>query len=70
MDEATRVSLKDLSDKIDRVLNALLGNGTEGLLIRVDRIERRAAFLNKFMWSIGGATAIALGTALVTAFIK
>jgi hypothetical protein len=33
--------MKSLEQKVDRLVGAILGNGHEGLLIRVDRIEQK-----------------------------
>jgi len=33
--------LKAMEEKLDRLVNAILGNGHTGLLIRVDRIEQK-----------------------------
>lgn len=81
MDGEIRVCLETLSEKVDQLISAVLGNGHTGLIIRVDRIEqneksrddldirldrieRRASFLNKFMWIIIGGAIIATVTAL------
>lgn len=33
--------IKAIKEAVDRLTNAILGNGHEGLLIRVDRIEQK-----------------------------
>ena len=70
MDGEVKATLKSLEEKIDKLVNAVLGNGHTGLVIRVDRLERRASVLNRITWIIAGGVAVALATALVTAFLK
>lgn len=82
MDGEIRAYLEALSEKVDLLINAVLGNGHAGLMIRVDRIEqneksrenldirldrieRRASFLNKLMWIIIGGAIITTVTILV-----
>ena len=40
MDTEVRALLKSFGEKIDLLINAVLGNGRIGLMIRVDRIEQ------------------------------
>lgn len=40
MDGETKVLLKSFEEKIDKLISAVLGNGSTGLMIRVDRIEQ------------------------------
>lgn len=41
MDIETRTILKTFGDQLDRLVDAVLGNGHTGLIIRVDRIEQK-----------------------------
>jgi len=41
MDVETRILLKSLGEQLDRLVDAVLGNGHTGLIIRVDRIEQK-----------------------------
>lgn len=87
MEAEIKVTLKGLEEKVDRLIRAVLGNGSDGMLIRVDRIEqkeknrkdlairmdrleRRAAWQNRFIWTIGGGTFLALITAVFTVIFQ
>lgn len=87
MDGEIKAHLNSLEEKVDRLVNAVLGNGHEGLMIRVDRmeqkekrrgdltlrldrLERRAAFRSKFFWTIGGGAVLAVLTALAAILFK
>lgn len=69
MEGEVKATLKSLDEKVDRLIDAVLGNGHTGLIIRVDRLERRASFLNKLTWTVAGGAIVALATAITTAFM-
>jgi len=51
--------------KLDRLDEAIRGNGKPGILIRLDRLEQDAKRQSKLIWLILGAVATGLTTALV-----
>ena len=51
--------------KLDRLDEAIRGNGKPGILIRLDRLEQDATRQAKLVWLIVGATVVAAVSALV-----
>lgn len=49
---------------IDKLSYALLGNGTAGLVTRVDRLEQSHAFRNRFFWLGMGSLGAIAGAAI------
>jgi len=45
--------------KLDRLDEAIRGNGRPGILIRLDRLEQDAKRQGKLVWLIVGATVVA-----------
>jgi hypothetical protein len=61
--ENCKVSFEVLFKKIDKLDEAIRGNGKPGILIRLDRLEQSAGIHAKLIWLILGA----LGTCVATA---
>ncbi|NLF33065.1 MAG: hypothetical protein GX591_19545 [Planctomycetes bacterium] len=51
--------------KLDRLDEAIRGNGKPGILIRLDRLEQDAKRQGKLVWLIVGATVVAAVSTLV-----
>ena len=62
--EHCRQSFKVLFQKLDRLDEAIRGNGKVGILIRLDRLEQGAGRHEKLIWMLAGAMATGLATAL------
>ena len=54
-----------LHQKLDRLDEAIRGNGRPGVLIRLDRLEQDAKRQAKLIWLIIGAAATGVMTAIV-----
>ncbi|NLF29327.1 MAG: hypothetical protein GX591_00400 [Planctomycetes bacterium] len=54
-----------IHDKLDRLDEAIRGNGKPGILIRLDRLEQDAKRQGKLVWLIVGATVVAAVSTLV-----
>ena len=61
--EHCKTSFEVLFAKIDKLDEAIRGNGKPGILIRLDRLEQSAKTQAKLIWLILGA----LGTCIATA---
>ncbi len=48
-----------IHDKLDRLDEAIRGNGRPGIMIRLDRLEQGAKRQAKLVWLIVGATVVA-----------
>ena len=55
-----------LHGKLDRLDEAIRGNGKPGIILRLDRLEQDARRQDKLIWLILGAGITALATALAT----
>jgi len=62
--EYCQQSFKVLFQKLDRLDEAIRGNGKIGIMIRLDRLEQRARRQGKLIWLLLGAVATGLATAL------
>ena len=51
--------------KLDRLDEAIRGNGKPGILIRLDRLEQDAKRQAKLVWLIVGATVVAAVSGIV-----
>ncbi|MBI1371822.1 MAG: hypothetical protein GC159_24120 [Phycisphaera sp.] len=62
-DESIQKELDGINRKLDRLDEAVRGNGKPGILIRLDRLEQIAKRQAKLIWLIVGAvvTAVASG---------
>lgn len=58
-------SLAEIHRKLDRLDEAIRGNGKPGILIRLDRLEQAAQRHAKLIWSIVGALVAAAASGLV-----
>ncbi len=54
-----------IHEKLDRLDEALRGNGKPGLQLRLDRLEQDARRQAKLIWLVLGAVATALSSAVV-----
>jgi hypothetical protein len=52
-------------DKLDRLDEAIRGNGKPGILLRLDRLERDAARQGRLIWLIVGAAITGTTSTLV-----
>ena len=50
--------------KLDRLDEAIRGNGKPGIALRLDRLERDARRLGKLVWLLAGSAATALCSAM------
>ena len=55
----------DIRVKLDRLDEAIRGNGKPGITLRLDRLEQDAKRLSRLVWMIVGSAVTALGSALV-----
>ena len=56
---------EEIHRKLDRLDEAVRGNGRPGILIRLDRLEQDAKRQAKLIWLIMGAVATGLSSAIV-----
>ena len=45
-----------INDKLDRLDEAIRGNGEPGLKVRIDRLERAEAIRSRLLWLIAAST--------------
>lgn len=57
--------LATIEGKLDRLDEAIRGNGRPGILIRLDRLEQDARRQGRLIWMVVGACLTAGGSALV-----
>jgi len=57
--------LEVIHKKLDRMDEAIRGNGKPGILIRLDRLEQDAKRQSKLIWLIVGATVVAAISAVL-----
>lgn len=53
-----------IHEKLDRLDEAIRGNGKPGILIRLDRLEQDARRQNRLIWLIVGAVVTALASGI------
>ena len=58
--------LEAIYKKIDRLDEAIRGNGKPGILIRMDRLEQNAKRQSRLTWLILGGAATAAGSSIFT----
>ncbi|MBI1373350.1 MAG: hypothetical protein GC159_11520 [Phycisphaera sp.] len=63
--DTTQKQLEAINRKLDRLDEAIRGNGKPGILIRLDRLEQDAKRQSKLIWLIVGALLTGLSSALV-----
>jgi len=63
--DSTQKQLEAINRKLDRLDEAVRGNGKPGILIRLDRLEQDAKRQSKLIWLIVGALLTGLSSALV-----
>ncbi|MBI1373631.1 MAG: hypothetical protein GC159_12955 [Phycisphaera sp.] len=63
--DSTQKQLEAINRKLDRLDEAIRGNGKPGILIRLDRLEQDAKRQSKLIWLIVGALLTGLSSALV-----
>jgi len=63
--DTTQKQLEAINRKLDRLDEAVRGNGKPGILIRLDRLEQDAKRQSKLIWLIVGALLTSLSSALV-----
>ena len=56
---------EEIHRKLDRLDEAIRGNGRPGIAVRLDRLEQDAKRQGKLVWLIVGVAITALGSALV-----
>lgn len=59
---------EELHRKLDRLDEAIRGNGRPGITVRLDRLEQDAKRQSKLIWLIVGSAVTALASALVAFF--
>jgi len=64
-DEHGHGPLAEIHRKLDRLDEAIRGNGKPGILIRLDRLEQAAQRHAKLIWLIVGALVTAAASGLV-----
>jgi len=64
-DTICKDEFSQLHAKLDRLDEAIRGNGRPGILIRLDRLEQDAKRQAKLVWLLLGAAATSLGSAIV-----
>lgn len=72
MDQEFREAFRELSDKLDRMSErydkVLFGNGTPGLVVKVDRLEQTDATHRRALQTISGVLAVVAGKLLYGLF--
>ena len=63
--EQCQNQLESIHRKLDRLDEAIRGNGKPGILIRLDRLEQDAKRQAKLIWLIVGAVITALASGIV-----
>ena len=56
---------ESIHKKLDRLDEAIRGNGEPGIKVRLDRLEQNAKRQSKLIWLIVGSLATASGSALI-----
>jgi len=72
-EDTCKDAFRQLFSTLERIDEALRGNGKPGLTLRVDRLEQRANTLSQFKWLAIGATAsgvVSLVVGMILAFGK
>ena len=59
---------EEIHRKLDRLDEAIRGNGRPGITVRLDRLEQDAKRQSKLIWLIVGSAVTALASALVAFF--
>ena len=59
-----------LFEKLDRLDEAIRGNGKPGIIVRLDRLEQSAKSQAKIIWLLVGAVAAGLTTAITTILVN
>ena len=57
--------LEAIYKKIDRLDEAIRGNGKPGILIRMDRLEQNAKRQSRLIWFVLGGAGTAVGSSIV-----
>jgi len=60
----------ELHRKLDRLDEAIRGNGKPGIIVRLDRLEQSAKSQAKIIWLLVGAVAAGLTTAIATILVN
>jgi hypothetical protein len=63
--DSVEKQLDAINRKLDRLDEAIRGNGKPGILIRLDRLEQDAKRQSKLIWLIVGAMVTGLSSAVV-----
>jgi len=62
--DSTQKQLEAINRKLDRLDEAIRGNGKPGILIRLDRLEQDAKRQSKLIWLIVGAMVTGVSSAI------
>jgi len=52
--------------KLDRIDEAIRGNGKPGIVLRLDRLEQDARFYSRLVWVVIGSVATAFASVIVS----
>lgn len=67
-DRVCRGEFAELHAKLDRLDEAIRGNGRPGITVRLDRLEQDAKRQSKLIWLIVGSAVTAFASVLVAFF--
>ena len=59
-----------IHDKLDRLDEAVRGNGRPGIQVRLDRLEQDAKRQGKLIWLVVGAVTAALASGIVALIVR
>ena len=59
-----------IHDKLDRLDEAVRGNGRPGIQVRLDRLEQDARRQGKLIWLVVGAVTAALASGIVALIVR
>ena len=60
-----QTQFESIHDKLDRLDEAIRGNGRPGITVRLDRLEQDAKRHVRWVWLIAGSAVTALASAVV-----
>lgn len=68
--DPTQRQFEAIHEKLDRLDEAIRGNGKPGILIRLDRLEQDARRQSRLIWLIVGAVITAMTSGIVGWFVQ
>ena len=68
--EACEKQFESIHSKLDRLDEAVRGNGRPGITVRLDRLEQDAKRQGKLIWLVVGAVTAALASGIVALIVR